>query len=51
MKFYYKQKNNVLKQISPWHDIPLFNLGTGQHAKIFNVTCWYVFVSHGLTSV
>ncbi|CEO98100.1 inorganic diphosphatase [Plasmodiophora brassicae] len=39
VKFYYKQKNNVLKQISPWHDIPLFNLGTGQHAKIFNFIC------------
>jgi hypothetical protein len=37
VKFYYKQKNDVLRQISPWHDIPLFNLGVGPDAKIFNV--------------
>eukprot|EP01083_Nonionella_stella_P056170 148088_1 len=34
--FHYIQSNNKLKQISPWHDIPLHHF---KHQNIFNFVC------------
>ena len=34
--FHYEQKNGKLKQISPWHDIPLHHF---KHQNIFNFVC------------
>jgi inorganic pyrophosphatase len=39
LNFYYKQENQALKQISPWHDVPLFRVGTNSSAQIYNVIC------------
>lgn len=36
LQFYYKQRSGELKHISPWHDIPLCDVGHGLDAKIFN---------------
>lgn len=38
--FYYESANKKLKQISPWHDIPLYDFGiSASEAKIFNFVC------------
>ena len=40
--FHYEQKNKKLKQISPWHDIPLHHHHSGkggQEISIFNFVC------------
>src|SRR4051812_15481463 len=39
LNFYYKQGNGELKQISPWHDVPLYRLGSGKEGQLFNFIC------------
>lgn len=39
LNFYYKQPNSSLKQISPWHDIPLLRVGQGNQGYIYNMLC------------
>jgi len=39
LNFYYKNNNQSLKQISPWHDIPLNRLGSGEQGQLFNFVC------------
>jgi inorganic pyrophosphatase len=39
LNFYYKNNNQSLKPISPWHDIPLHRLGSGEQGQLFNFVC------------
>ena len=39
LNFYYKQPNAALRQISPWHDVPLYRVGHGADGQIFNMVC------------
>jgi hypothetical protein len=39
LNFYYKSPNQSLKPISPWHDIPLNRLGSGEQGQLFNFVC------------
>ena len=39
LNFYYKQPNSALRQISPWHDVPLYRVGHGQQGQIYNMVC------------
>ena len=37
--FYLKQPNAALRQISPWHDVPLYRVGLGADGQIYNMVC------------
>lgn len=37
--FSYRQTGGLSKEISPWHDIPLFHFGEGQDAHFFHFLC------------
>ena len=37
--FYLKQPNAALRQISPWHDVPLYRVGLGADGQIYNMIC------------
>lgn len=39
LNFYYKSNAQSLRPISPWHDIPLNRLGTGEQGQLFNFVC------------
>ena len=39
LNFYYKQPNSALRQISPWHDVPLYRVGHGAEGQIYNMVC------------
>ena len=39
LNFYYKQPNSALRQISPWHDVPLYKVGHGAEGQIYNMVC------------
>ena len=39
LNFYYKQPNSALRQISPWHDVPLYQVGHGADGQIYNMVC------------
>lgn len=39
LNFYYKGHNQALRQISPWHDIPLNRIGSGEQGQLFNFVC------------
>ena len=39
LNFYYKQPNSSLKQISPWHDVPLYRVGAGSGGQLYNMVC------------
>jgi inorganic pyrophosphatase len=39
LNFYYKQESKALKPISPWHDIPLYRVGSGSTGQIYNFVC------------
>ena len=39
LNFYYKQPNAALRQISPWHDVPLCRVGHGAEGQIYNMVC------------
>ena len=39
LNFYYKNPNAALRQISPWHDVPLYRVGHGADGQIYNMVC------------
>ena len=39
LNFYYKSNAQSLKPISPWHDIPLNRVGSGEQGQLFNFVC------------